>query len=208
MRRTCGAILIVDDDADFRAMVAAALEGAGYATLEAEDEHAAMEAVAAEAPSLALVDVNLAGVTGYAVLRDLRERFGEGLPVVFLSGTRIEAFDVAGGLVVGADDYIVKPLDPGELVARVSRLLARSATAEDARVNRSPRFDLTPREYEVLELLVDGRDQEEIARRLVISSNTVATHIQRILGKLGVHSRAQAVALAAREQIFATRRER
>jgi DNA-binding CsgD family transcriptional regulator len=62
-------------------------------------------------------------------------------------------------------------------------------------------FGLTRRELEVLELLVEGRAQDQIAEILVISPKTVATHIQRILAKLGVHSRAQAVALAARERL-------
>jgi two-component system, NarL family, nitrate/nitrite response regulator NarL len=196
-------ILIVDDDADFRAMVATVLESAGYATLEAGSQRATMDAVTHEAPTLALVDVNLDGVTGYAVLRDLRERFGERLPVILISGARVEPFDVSGGFVVGADDYIVKPVDPGELVARVNRLVARSSAARPASGSAPRRPELTPREHEVLDLLVDGQDQDAIARRLVISPNTVATHIQRILTKLGVHSRAQAVALAAREQLFA-----
>jgi DNA-binding NarL/FixJ family response regulator len=202
MKATRGTVLIVDDDADFRAMVAAVLEDAGYSTLEAGSEHAAMRAVADEEPSIALVDVNLDGVTGYAVLRDLRARFGEGLPVILISGTRVEPVDAASGLVFGADDYVVKPFDSGELVARISRSLTRSAAQRSAPGDFSSRFELTPRESEVLKLLVDGWNQKEIAQRLVISPKTVATHINRVLGKLGVHSRAQAVALAAREQLF------
>jgi DNA-binding NarL/FixJ family response regulator len=198
MQPPCGAILIVDDDPGFRALVAAALESAGYTVLQAEGRHDALEA-AADLPRLALVDVNLSGTTGFAVLRDLRERLGDGLPVIFVSGARTEPFDVAGGLVVGADDYVLKPVDPGELVERVARLLARASAAVVTR----PSHDLTAREYVVLELLVEGCDQDEIAHRLVISPNTVATHIQRILVKLDVHSRAQAVALAAREGIVA-----
>jgi DNA-binding NarL/FixJ family response regulator len=205
MKAPRGTILIVDDDADFRAMVASVLEEAGYSTLEAGSEHAAMRAVADVKPSLALVDVNLDGVTGYAVLRDLRARFGEGLPVILISGTRVEPVDAASGLVFGADDYVVKPFDPGEFVARISRLLVRSAAQRGTPGDSALRFDLTPRECQVLELLVDGCDQKQIARRLVISPKTVATHINRVLNKLGVHSRAQAVALAAREQLFASR---
>jgi len=61
---------------------------------------------------------------------------------------------------------------------------------------------LTPRELEILELLAEGLPQKEIARRLVLSSRTVARHIEHILGKLGVHSRAQAVALAYRHGLL------
>lgn len=111
-----------------------------------------------------------------------------------------------GGLLLGADDYIVKPFDPDEFIARVKRFTARSLSEEDAAAGAQPSgsalpFGLTRREFEVLARLVEGRDQEEIADMLVISSKTVATHIQRILSKLGVHSRAQAVAVAARERL-------
>jgi DNA-binding NarL/FixJ family response regulator len=204
MRPDCGTLLIVDDDAGFRALMRAVLEAAGYAVLEAEGRQDASER-AADMPRLALVDVNLSGTTGFAVLRDLRERLGNAFPVIFVSGERVEPFDVAGGFVVGADDYVVKPVDAGELVERVGRLLTRSTADAIVTAYAQPKFDLTAREYGVLELLVDGCDQDEIAQRLVISPNTVATHIQRILAKLRVHSRAQAVALAVREQVVQRR---
>ena len=86
---------------------------------------------------------------------------------------------------------------PEELVARVRRALTRSA--ELGRTNGAATNGLTPREREVLSLLAEGLTQDEIADRLVISPKTVATHIQRILGKLDVRSRARrAVARAYR----------
>ena len=111
-------------------------------------------------------------------------------------GSRIDSLDSVAGLLVGADDYIVKPFVPEELVARVRRALTRSA--ELSRDEWSAANGLTPRELEILSLLGQGLKQDEIADRLVISPKTVATHIQRILGKLGVHSRAEAVGRAYR----------
>ena len=195
-------ILIVDDDDGVRELLAAVLREAGYDTREAASGHEALEIVQSELPSLVIVDVNLPGMNGYALCNRLRGQFGELLPIVFLSGTRTESFDRAGGIMIGADDYLIKPFDPDEVVARVQRLLFRAGGARPpAEKGRLP-FELTPREYEVLGLLMQGRTQNQIAEELFISPKTAATHIQRILGKLGVKSRAQAVAFAAREQLF------
>jgi DNA-binding NarL/FixJ family response regulator len=195
-------ILIVDDDPGVREVLAVIFGQAGYETLAAASGGEALELARRQAPSLVIVDVSLPGMSGYALCGRLREQFGEQLPIVFLSGTRTESFDRAGGILIGADDYLVKPFDPDELVARVQRLLVRAGNAHPPTRRKGLPFGLTPREYEVLGLLMDGRAQPQIATELFISSKTAATHIQRILGKLGVKSRAQAVALAARERIF------
>jgi DNA-binding CsgD family transcriptional regulator len=98
---------------------------------------------------------------------------------------------------------MVKPLDPDELIARVRRHLPPQTRATEAPPGV---ILLTPREREVLRLLADGMDQREIAERLVISPKTVSTHIQHVLVKLGVHSRAQAVAAAHRYGLSEPRR--
>ena len=206
----CGPILVADDDSDFRALVSAILAVAGFETLEASNSADALHLARTESPSVVLLDVNFGGASGYAVCSELRHEFGDDLPIVFVSGERTEAFDRVGGLVVGADDYIVKPFHPEEFVLRVRRLAERRhASSFEDRVGRetststSP-FGLTPREDEVLGLLVAGLSQTEIGDRLVISPNTVATHIQRVLQKMDVRSRAQAVAFALRSHALPT----
>jgi DNA-binding NarL/FixJ family response regulator len=97
----------------------------------------------------------------------------------------------------------VKPFEREEFVARVSAVLRRAAPEPPPSAPVGA-FDLTPRELEILHLLAEGLDQDEIAERLVIAPKTVATHIERILSKLGVRSRAQAVALAYREHLVTT----
>jgi DNA-binding NarL/FixJ family response regulator len=91
----------------------------------------------------------------------------------------------------------VKPFVAGEFIARIRRMADRAAPPPQ--VNGST---LTPRELEVLKLLANGLGQKKIAQALFITPKTVATHIQRILTKLDVHSRAEAVAYAHRNHLF------
>jgi len=195
-----GGILIVDDSDDFRSFVSELMESIGYATTQLASGADVLPAVAEERPAAVLLDVQLPGLNGYEVCRELRNRYGKSIAIVFISGERTEALDRAGGLLIGADDYLTKPVDPAELIARITRLVDRpSSNGNGARPNGKLE-SLTQRENEVLELLAQGLRQEEIADRLVISPKTVATHIQRILGKLEVRSRAQAVSLALRDE--------
>jgi DNA-binding NarL/FixJ family response regulator len=189
-------ILVVDEDDDLRNVVSQALAPLGRTVRSAATAAEAMAAVRRERPSLVLLDIRLPDLSGYVVCRQLRDEFGDELAIVFLSGCRTEDFDRAAGLMLGADDYLVKPFAMGELLARVRRAIGRSSPQEAA-----PDASLTPREREVLRLLAEGLSQALIAQRLVISPNTVAKHIQRILTKLNLHSRAEAVAFANRHRL-------
>jgi len=195
----CGPILIVDDDAPARELVRCVLEGAGYSTIETDTGEEALVLAGEQPPALVLLDVRLPGVSGYEVCRQLRERFGEQLPILFVSGDRTEPHDRVAGLMIGADDYVTKPFLPAELIARVGRLLVRAGAEQPEANGYDGKARLTEREQEVLNLLAEGLSQKAIAAQLYISPKTVATHIQRILSKLSVHSRAEAVALAFRE---------
>ncbi len=205
-------VLIVDNDPPFRAFVRDLLERAGFEVCEAEDGEAALEAASAKKPELVLLDVCLPRASGYEVCRELRDRFGDALGIIFLSGKRIESLDRISGLLLGADDYVVKPFDPDELLARVRTVVRRVSTPRETSNgnghtagSQAADAELTPRELEVLQLLAEGLTQTQIARQLVISPRTVGTHIQNLLGKLDVHSRAQAVALAHRMDFVAHR---
>jgi len=198
-------VLVVDNDALFRASVREPLQRAGFDVLEADDGEGALDAAARRKPELVLLDVCLPRASGYEVCRELRDRFGDALGIIFMSGERIESMDRVSGLLLGADDYVVKPFDPDELLARVRTVLRRVSRPSvgsngngNAIGSSSADTELTPRELEVLQLLAEGLTQPQIAGQLVISPRTVGTHIQNLLGKLDVHSRAQAVALAHR----------
>jgi DNA-binding NarL/FixJ family response regulator len=197
---TAARILIVDGDHLSRGLMSRVLKRVGYITCEAETGEEALATAKRARPALVVLEVLLPGVSGFEVCRELKDEFGEALPIIFVSGTRTDSGDRVAGLLVGGDDYLVKPFDPNELLARVRRLLpARLAGGETTR-------KLTRRELEVLSLLVEGLNQPEIAEKLFISPKTVGKHIEHILAKLGVHNRAQAVALAVRAELIETHR--
>jgi DNA-binding NarL/FixJ family response regulator len=190
-------ILVADHDSASRSQVGNLLERMGYETRQARNGREALEEARQVQPALVLLEVNLAEVNGYEVCRELRDRFGDDIAIIFLSGDRTEPYDRVAGLLIGADDYIVKPFDEGELLARVRSALRHSSVPPSNGNQGDPAAEtLTSREQEVLTLLARGLTQAEIARQLVISPKTVGGHIQRVLTKLGVHSRAQAVAVA------------
>ena len=191
-----GAILVADADEAFRGETSRALEDSGFDVVGAVSGEEALAAVARDDVVLAVLDVRLPGISGYEVCRRLREEHGDRIPIVFVSGDRIEPSDRVAGLLVGADDYVVKPVARDEIVARVRRLLE----CAPGRGNRpSPR--LTAREGEILGLLASGLAPSQIAGALSISPRTVATHVEHIYAKLGVHTRAQAVAAAFRLEL-------
>ena len=197
-----GIVLVVDGDTASRKLAVRALERAGYRVTGFAAGDEALAAAGAETPALVLFELELPDMSGYELCRALRQNHGDGLPLFLMSGDRIESMDRVAGLLIGADDYIVKPFNVDELVARVRRFVERRART---RYGAAPAgMDVTPRELEVLRLLGEGNDQNEIAHELSISPKTVATHIQRLLTKFGARSRAQLVALAYRAGVFST----
>lgn len=117
-------ILIIEDDASVRSLLAQLLGGEGYRTTAVADVRAALEALDAEEPALVLLDRGLPDADGLSVVEELRRR-GGGCPVVMLTA-RDAVRDRVAGLEAGADDYILKPFDSDELAARVRAHLRRS----------------------------------------------------------------------------------
>jgi DNA-binding NarL/FixJ family response regulator len=184
-------VLVVDDDARFVQFLAALLEGAGYCVVTARSADEATAASRQGRIDAAVVDVVMPGRGGYSICRELREEVDPDLPVIFVSGERIDSFDRAAGIIAGGDDYLVKPVHPEELLARLDRMLARSRGRA-----LKPALELSEREIEILQLIAEGCPPGEVAQRLFIAPKTVSSHVQRIFVKLGVHTRAQAVAMA------------
>jgi DNA-binding response OmpR family regulator len=192
-----GFVVVADGDKQARELAVSHLKRAGYETIQVDTGVGALEAGVDEGVGLVLLEVSLPDMTGYEVCRELRLERGDDLPIFFLSGTRTEALDRVAGLLIGADDFIVKPFDGDELVARVRRFIRRPVeTAPKENDTNGRALHLTEREREILDLLVAGERPKGIASRLSISQKTVSTHIQNLLGKFKVHSRAELVAHA------------
>src|SRR5688572_27953129 len=156
-------ILVVDDEARVREVVAGYLAREGYRVQTAPEGESARRYLNEFQPDLVVLDVMLPGVSGFDLLQEIRQR-GD-LPVILLTA-RAEEVDRVSGLEMGADDYVVKPFSPRELVARVRSVMRRSAKAppstamrfEGVEIDPSRRVvsvngsavDLTAREFDLL----------------------------------------------------------
>jgi DNA-binding NarL/FixJ family response regulator len=187
------AVVVADSDAGSRGEIVGLLERLGCLVQPVDTGDAALEAVRRERPGVVVLDVELAGLSGYEVCRELREEFGEMLPIMFVSAGRADPADEVAGLLLGADGYLMKPLKTDQFLAHMRRLIARSERSVPADAG------LTAREHEVLGLMVDGLRPSEIAAELCIVPKTAASHIEHILAKLGAHTQAQAVSFAFRD---------
>lgn len=118
-------VLIVDDEAEVREVLVEYFAAQGYATLAAKDAAAARASAAARSIDLALVDVHMPGEDGLSLARHLRERYA-GIAIVMLTSASA-VVDRVVGLEMGADDYVAKPFDPRELLARVKSVLRRTS---------------------------------------------------------------------------------
>jgi DNA-binding response OmpR family regulator len=119
-------VLVADDDADIRELVAFKLEQAGFEVIAVEDGHAALEHARNRRPTLAVLDVSMPGLSGIEVCRALRADSATAGILVIMLTARVQEQDVEGGFSAGADDYVTKPFSPRELVSRIQALLSRT----------------------------------------------------------------------------------
>jgi DNA-binding response OmpR family regulator len=176
-------VLVVEDDPDLLAVLPRILTGAGYIVRTASDGEDGLLKVLDDAPALAILDVGLPKRSGYELAREFRSR-GYQFPVLMLTA-RTTVDDKVSGLDAGADDYLAKPFEYAELLARVKALLRRSTITAGSstmrvrdlavdpvarRVERSGKvIELTQKEYALLEYLV--RNVGHIVTRQMISEH-------------------------------------
>jgi len=118
-------ILVVDDESTIREVVRKYLEAEGFLVIEASDGFTALDAISEQPPSLIILDLMLPGIDGLTITRQLRLRAGEQIPIIMLTA-RNTTNDRIRGLDLGADDYLVKPFSPRELISRVNAVLRRT----------------------------------------------------------------------------------
>ncbi|MBI2321637.1 MAG: response regulator transcription factor [Chloroflexi bacterium] len=215
--------LLVDDHRLFRAGLRELLTQRGFDVVaEAADGAEALARVREAAPDLVLMDLQMPGMGGIEAIRRLKAEFPD-LPVIVLTASDEDA-DLFETIKSGAQGYMLKSLDSDTAVdllkgaargeAALTPQLAARILAEFARADSLARAagpaatprpaaevaaeTLTAREQEVLALLVGGASNKEIARRLVVSENTIKYHLKNILQKLHLHNRAQVAAYAVR----------
>jgi DNA-binding response OmpR family regulator len=176
-------VLVVEDDPDLLAVLPRILSTAGYMVRTASDGEDGLSKVLDDAPAIAILDVGLPKLSGYELARELRSR-GYQFPVLMLTA-RVSVDDKVSGLDAGADDYLAKPFEYAELLARVKALLRRSTITAGSstmrvrdltvdpvarRVERAGKvIDLTQKEYALLEYLV--RNAGRIVSRQMISEH-------------------------------------
>lgn len=161
-------ILLVDDDPNISHLVRLYLEKEGFSVTEAARGDTALESFQQEAPALVLLDVMLPGMDGLAVLKEIRKT--SKVPVIMLTA-RDETFDKVLGLELGADDYVTKPFETKELVARVKAVLRRAPEPESAAPSeaddtlRFPQLTVSLARYEVT---YEGREVEMPPKELEV----------------------------------------
>ena len=206
-------VLVVDDDREIVDSICIFLSGEGYKALKAYDGIEALEILSENEVHLMILDVMMPKLNGIKTLMKLRE--SRNIPVILLSAKSEDA-DKIFGLTAGADDYVTKPFNPSELMARVKSQLRRYTTlgsigkqngeividglsvnteSKTVKVDGEP-VRLTPVEYKILELLVRNRGRvfsaEDIYSNVwneqsAVSDNTIAVHVRHIREKIEIN---------------------
>lgn len=197
-------ILVIDDDAMMRRQITALLAAEGYRTVEARNGREGVTLAGSEKPDLVLCDITMPEMNGHRVLETLRaDSKTMHVPFIFLTGWA-EKGDVRAGMNLGADDYLVKPVEPADLLAAVQTRLKRHKTAGRGTAPLAAAtpealqkaLGLTPREAEILSWVVQGKTNPEIGIILGIQLTTVKKHLESTFAKLGVENRTGAVTFA------------
>ena len=204
-------VVVVDDDVELRGRLRAALQDAGLTVIaEADNGRDAIDLAAHFRPDVVVMDIVMANIDGLTATRAIAERAPTVRILLLTASDDVDLGMV--GLRAGAAGHQVKGVPVDEIVASVVRMAAGEPVVGPALTwrlidslrtlpvggqgVRPVRSKLTPREWEVLDLLCAGRTVDQIADELVLARDTVRTHVKRLLRKLGAHSQAEAISIA------------
>lgn len=207
-----GVILIVDDTPDNLALLSDALDEVGYMVLVALDGLSALNRIQRRRPDLILLDAMMPGLDGFETCQRIKaDPATADIPVLFMTALT-DSEHVVKGFEAGGIDYVTKPINTEEVLARVAshlrtaRILqtARAASQaqpltlndEPAYATLSARFQLTEREVEVLRWVACGKTNRDIGDILGLSPRTVNKHLEHVYIKLGVETRTAATSVA------------
>jgi len=209
-------ILLIEDDEDIAALVEWHLKAEGFRTLVCKDGNSGLETALADRPDLVLLDLMLPGIDGLSICKTLkRNKDTEHIPIIMLTA-RGEEVDRIVGFELGADDYMVKPFSPRELVLRVRAVLKRISSGERPEMKTDLKYkdlyidperftvrigdekiELTVTEFRLLKELVENRGKVRTRDQLLDRvwgyqfdgyARTVDTHIRRLRSKLGEYA--------------------
>jgi len=192
---------IVDDDASFRIAVGRQLRAAGYEVVTYETATQLLDRMPSEAnPACIILDVRIPGMSGPELQTRLIE-LGSNLPIIFLTG-HADVPATVRAIKAGAEDFLIKPVAGNRLIEVIERAVAHQQASQERRDEigalRMLVGSLTPRESEVFESVVHGKQNKQIAYELDITERTVKAHRQSVMEKLKVHSLLELVFVAER----------
>ena len=200
-------LMLVDDHYLVRLGLSSviALEPDMRVCAEAATGHQAIELFRSDRPDVTLMDLRLPDLSGTEAIRTIRAEFPQARIIALSTFAGDEEIHMA--LEAGALAYLVKTVQPEELIDTIRKAAAgqRHVPPELAArlAARSPRSHLSPRELEVVKLMIQGKRNREIARHLAITEGTVKIHVSNVLAKLGVTDRTEAVTQALQRGIVA-----
>lgn len=178
-------VLIIEDDENIAELIQLYIEKTGYSSITAYDGEEGLEKFYTESPDCIILDLMLPKIDGWEICKMIRME-DKKIPIIMLTG-KGETYDIVHGLEIGADDYIVKPFDPNELIARVKSVLRRTILSNDeTEILQFDNIEINLKEYR---MLIDGKQvlmaprELKLLYYLAMNSNQVLSR-QQLLDKI------------------------
>jgi RNA polymerase sigma factor (sigma-70 family) len=206
-----GIVHVVDDDASFRMAIERRLKRAGYSVATYPSAQQLLDHLPDESlPGCILLDVRIPDLSG-PDLQDRLGRLGSTLPIVFLSGYA-DVPTTVRTIKAGAADFLTKPVSAEQLLQAVEQAMAHSEASRGQKQRlealRKSVTNLTPREHQVFELVVQGKTNKEIGRQLGATERTIKAHRHKVMEKMKVQTFAELVSIAERLGVLGAEADR